>query len=124
MKQKVTVLGFDHGPPGAFDACRRLLAACVGASGGRHCGELIAKADAELDRLEADARALWAVRVLDAHGDYRVTTSEPVLVRVFRGGEKTLRFRGADEDAARLAAAHAVFPSLDETTRAKLGECP
>lgn len=86
--------------------------------------EALDRLEEALDRLEADARALWAVRVLDAHGDYRVTTSEPVLVRVFRGGEKTLRFRGADEDAARLAAAHAVFPSLDETTRAKLGECP
>lgn len=60
-----TIVIKRDGAPGAFDACRRLLAACSLGSGGAYMADLIAKADDELDRLEADAQALADVRTLD-----------------------------------------------------------
>lgn len=69
---------------------------------------------AALAELRADALALWAVRVLDVHGDWRLIASEPVSVRVYRGSLKTLIFWGATPDAARIAAAEALAPELGD----------
>ncbi len=72
-----------------------------------------------------DARALWAVRVLDAAGRARSRRAEYPRICVGGGfviGDLPTLF--ADEDAARLAAAEAVFLTLDDATRAKLGPCP
>lgn len=76
----------------------------------------------------------WAVRVLDAHA---VSTDVPAPALDF---DRTWCVRWllvvgditysrwttghADPDAARLAAARAVFPSLSADVRAELGECP
>lgn len=80
-----------------------------------------------------DARALWAVRVLDA---WAWANNERWDMRAYPdddGEEPHTATLGFDEDdyhsattpdAARLAAAEAVFPTLDAATRAKLGECP
>ncbi len=84
-----------------------------------------------------DARALWAVRVLDAwrreepacrwwsmgeSHDYDGPVSAHGCLLEWVGGSKD--YVGADENAARLAAALAVLPSLSADARAKLGECP
>ncbi len=83
-----------------------------------------------------NARALWAVRVLDVwraaavaprkrayefdeHGDLYVCEWEPFA----RMGQIRDRYQGKPE-AARHAAAQAVFPTLNADVRAKLGECP
>lgn len=63
----------------------------------------------------ADALALWAVRVLDAHG--RLTRSNPQAPYPNRDGTYSVfSIRGsfADEDAARLAAADALAPELGD----------
>ena len=91
-----------------------------------------------LDRAEADARALWAVRVLDAWAArYGArwqggATTDPVNVCSCVLGATGLRLRFERErvhmaptpDAARLAAATAVFPELPEAVRAELGARP
>lgn len=80
---------------------------------------------------KADARALWAVRVLDArkrdYGDGWDGPLGPEMSAdgrwfVFAGGDHC--HYGANEDAARHAAALAVFPTLPVDVRAALGECP
>jgi hypothetical protein len=85
-------------------------------------------------KLEADARAIWAVRVLDAwKRASRVTNvvkefeaSNGTVYCVVYGLAETARcFEGlSDFDAARLAAAEAVFAGLPADVRAKLGERP
>lgn len=86
-------------------------------------------------RLEADARALWAVRVLDAWSE---KNPDDTLAPRYRGEpftapeiqwEAYIVTSGEWElfpspDAARLAAAEAVFPELPADVRAKLGERP
>ncbi len=86
---------------------------------------------------EADARALWAVRVLDAwletlDGTWRCGRwaangehgwrCELLYWKPNKTRSKT--FKGSDVHAARLAAAEAVFPTLPADVRAKLGEKP
>lgn len=82
----------------------------------------------------ADARALWSVRVLDAWADAK--SCDPFKTARLGGewhctsayGPKTLgigqRFIGSTPDAARLAAALAVYPTLPADVRAKLGVRP
>jgi len=82
-------------------------------------------------KLEADARALWAVRVLDAwaqetHGVWRlVNDTGPWGVQwVVSLTDAMTKGCAETPDAARLAAAEAVFPELPADVRAKLGERP
>ncbi len=84
------------------------------------------------EQLRADARALWAVRVLDAWAGRAHPISGPYWYEgsnarysgwfhpLMRNGAPTV----ASPDAARLAAAQAVFTGLPADVRAKLGECP
>ncbi len=78
----------------------------------------------------------WAVRVLDAeaadrkrgvpfelHPNSLVPLPPDRAWYVFKP-YTTISFYGPTPDAARLAAALAVFPSLPADVRAKLGECP
>lgn len=82
--------------------------------------------------LLADARALWAVRVLDA---WASTPNGLPLVTCpsVKGGwvasdpnwqDEMSEWRGETPDAARLAAAEAVYPELPESVRAGLGARP
>jgi hypothetical protein len=84
-----------------------------------------------LARAEDDARALWAMRVLDAY-DLRVTGKQSRW-EPFSGGTKTrgeccpnngIRYPGNTREEARLAAARAVYLDLPGDVRAELGECP
>jgi hypothetical protein len=91
------------------------------------CGALVRLGEA----LEADARALWSVRVLDAKGSKR---GAPAAYWYDEGlpdywgwfhpwmpdGASTVK----TPDAARLAAAQAVYQTLPTDVRAELGECP
>lgn len=82
------------------------------------------------DKRRADARALWAVRVLDACGvAWKNSVPAPipvynepswVVVLPMHIGAKY----GPTPDAARLAAAQAVFESLPAEVKKGLGECP
>lgn len=87
------------------------------------------------ERLRADARALWAVRVLDAWrmANTRRQHVERSKDEAGRTWEVELYFErlnskefhyGLTPDAARHAAALAVLPTLPADVRAKLGECP
>jgi hypothetical protein len=92
----------------------------------------------ELNELLADARALWAVRVLDAKlalmpaetaWETNRGGSGAHYVDFTDGMRDTLDgpwdgCMGATPDAARLAAAEAVFPTLPADVRAELGERP
>jgi hypothetical protein len=91
---------------------------------------------------QADARALWAVRVLDAAStDTRAFRTRPtgatpgdqfepfITAEVLWSDVRGLwlsrgAWEGQSADAARLAAAEAVFPTLDADVRATLGERP
>lgn len=92
----------------------------------------------ELRELE---RRDWAVRVLDAHGRSIEASPSQVHPKTISGAELDFHicvpmrvskgtlfewsiFYGANEDAARLAAALAVFPTLPADVRAELGEEP
>lgn len=84
-----------------------------------------------LARAEADARALWAVRVLDAY-DLR-NTGKQSRWEPFSGGTKIcgeycpnngVRYSGNTREEARLATARAVYFELPAEVRAELGECP
>jgi hypothetical protein len=91
-----------------------------------------------LNELLADARALWAVRVLDAKlalmpaetaWETNRGGSGAHYVDFTDGMRDTLDgpwdgCMGATPDAARLAAAEAVFPTLPADVRAELGERP
>jgi hypothetical protein len=70
----------------------------------------------------------WSVRVLDAWTHYgRWWLQQLALVQLVTtrdGKETTQNFEGDTPDAARLAAAEAVFPTLDADVRATLGERP
>ncbi len=99
-----------------------------------------AELDETLAKLRADARALWAVRVLDAWQQENVMRAEPFrcyapfdmevdaplnwLCTANADDGVSRRFLALTPDAARLSAALAVFPSLPADVRAKLGECP
>lgn len=91
----------------------------------------------------ADARALWAVRVLWKHALHHGTRHSFGVSMSLTGGLHTTSSVNVgatertgvsihDEDAvsieagleAMLAAAQAVFPTLSADVRAKLGECP
>lgn len=83
----------------------------------------------------ADARALWAVRVLDAwaarHESEETRAWEcsdddcGVWYCDLSGSAEIRRIlKAPTPDAARHAAALAVFPSLPADVRAELGECP
>jgi hypothetical protein len=89
--------------------------------------------------LRSVARALWAVRVLDAWaqagpGMREVRTfcsvNQRAATHLYEYGAKSayhyspLPGTAYDHDAARLAAAEAVFPELPEAVRAQLGERP
>ena len=98
----------------------------------------------DFEKVKSDARALWAVRVLDAWTADRErdegpesashTTERPtnpnngqwitVLFSGYEGDEDTRRFYGPAPDAARLAAARAVCHEIPADVRAELGECP
>jgi hypothetical protein len=89
----------------------------------RDCVEMAALVEA----LKADARTLWAVRVLDAWADSRgVLTPAPYPLdkHSFVVGFEGERYYGATREAARDAAAQAVYPTLDADVRAKIGERP
>jgi hypothetical protein len=92
-------------------------------------------------KLEADARARWSVRVLGAWGLLGRQTEETRTVKVrYSGTYKDTSVicarhaqpayncpavKGdANPDAARLAAAEAVFPTLPADVRASIGEKP
>ncbi len=85
-----------------------------------------------LDALSVLLRRDWAVRVLDAwrrEGPNRYVTEGRASVELSSRGASGVRRIGGlyvleSPDAARHAAALAVFGSLDAGTRAKLGECP
>lgn len=87
------------------------------------------KEDAEREQAQADDRALWAVRVLDAWIKAHSTKTAPVAVpnpadggwAVFVMGRE---FQGDDAYGARLAAADAVWPELPADVRARIGERP
>jgi hypothetical protein len=86
-------------------------------------------------RLTTDARALWAVRVLDAWRTANTRrqhverswdeagTSWEVELYFERNGSNQFH-HGATPAAARLAAAEAVYPTLPADVRATLGERP
>jgi hypothetical protein len=87
-----------------------------------------------LGQLRSDARALWAVRVLDAWRKHSTlwwavdnqgdeVSGSYWVVFTLAGSYRALAV-GPSEDAARLAAAQTVFPTLPADVRAKLGECP
>ncbi len=79
-----------------------------------------------------DARALWAVRVLDAFCDAKPREVERRLIAVTTWGNNSWACQfgmvwvhyGPTPDAARLAAAEAVFPTLPADVREELGSCP
>jgi hypothetical protein len=85
-----------------------------------------------LAQLRADARALWAVRVLDAWAARNPSKLAPATAPIAKRenvlGWTTfvlgIEYDGASPDAARLAAAEAVFPELPESVRADLGAKP
>lgn len=117
-----------------------------GSALGLPVGEYWAVPDAELravqgalEKSKADARALWAVRVLDAwaanksraeiDGDevryWSNSQSEELAYCSTEGGMVTRLIRSQETpDAARLAAATALYPDLPESVRRELGECP
>jgi hypothetical protein len=87
----------------------------------------------------ADARALWAVRVLDAwavEGSEGAETASHTTCRKpvgtwwcstwegYEGDDDSQDYKADSPDAARLAAAEAVFPSLPAEVRETLGERP
>lgn len=75
-------------------------------------------------------RALWAVRVLDAWRkvdrcrSVREFLDQSEHVHLFEGTAYVRGSYGPAPDAARLAAAEAVFPELPADVRAKLGDRP
>jgi hypothetical protein len=83
----------------------------------------------------SDACALWAVRVLDAWAaDRRRAVCWSCAISRFTAGEHVVHVDGGirgesyhygpTPDAARLAAAQAVYPTLPADVRAELWECP
>jgi len=74
-------------------------------------------------KLEADARALWSIRVLDRSGAWRMRgnsdyESAKLHVCVATDGAHY----GSTPDAARYQAALSVYPSLPADVRERLGE--
>lgn len=95
------------------------------------------------EKSKADARALWALAVLDAQAKrYESSTLTPAYVGVtskvdgsrlvfWRISATGIRALQADcqgmfptADAARMAAALVIYPDLPEAVRRELGECP
>jgi hypothetical protein len=109
-----TVIVKRDGAPGAFDECRRLLAACSLGSGGAYMADMIRKADGELDRLEAMVARDADVRTLDDWRKARhwrgvecITFSDvQETVRLWYGGRLAAdEFTGSTPDEARAKAA-------------------
>jgi hypothetical protein len=87
-------------------------------------------------KLRADARALWSLRVLDAHlatggdvdlaclGEGRAKAGDWDLELHDSSGQYTHAFTERTPDAARHAAALAVFPTLPAEVQARLGKSP
>ncbi len=81
-----------------------------------------------MSRQLEDARALWAVRVLDAWvrakpGKRSVEKTDNICITV-EGRLRQMHAPSPDADAARFAAAEAVFPTLPADVREELGEKP
>ncbi len=98
----------------------QVVTACVDASRGIISSN---RKDDLLARIRADARALWALRVLDAAEETGVVFEQPAYGSVSR----RWWIRSVDyptADAARFAAAKAVFTRLDEKAKAIVGNCP
>lgn len=84
--------------------------------------------------LEADARALWAVRVLDAWAKVHSRPAywktrvrfdgENECALFYTNGAKFIYRLGPTPDAAREVAALAVWPELSADVRQQLGERP
>lgn len=102
-----------------------------------HCGESArAEISASMAKWRADARALWAVRVLDAWADQvpgmrEVRCSKTLtegsrasVCQLFEHARGSKYHYGHDRDAARLAAADAIFGELPEAERLRLGGKP
>lgn len=88
-----------------------------------------AAADAAYQRVEQMARRDWAVRVLDAwaHPALELGWSCRGSVCELLSGDDVIEdehLGAGNPDAARLAAAEAVWPELPESVRAELGERP
>ncbi len=93
-----------------------------------------------MSRQLEDARALWAVRVLDAWQKAHVMRAEPFrcyapfdlevdaplnwLCTANADDGVSRRFLALTPDAARHGAALLVFDSMPEDVSAKVGECP
>jgi hypothetical protein len=98
------------------------------------CGRSCAVDFDAIAELRADARALWSVRVLDAWTD--ANSCDPFKTQKLggrewfctsnypRGAHGLGRFVGSSADAARHAAAQAVYTTLPADARADLGERP
>lgn len=102
-----------------------------------HGGITVYEPERCLAKLEADARALWAVRVLDAWAEARDGRGQYQLQKLIGFGVTTYSVlctgrdsldlqhdAAATPDAARLAAAEAVFPTLDRNAPNWPGEKP
>jgi hypothetical protein len=92
-----------------------------------------AEVNAAVAKLEADARALWAARVsgawvLAGHSArtacLRRTEAGRLSFATWEDGDDATDHFGPTPDAAHLAAAEAVFPTLPADVRAQLGERP
>lgn len=104
--------------------------ACLG-TGLRTCDD-DAVVQIQAGNLRALLRSAWAVRVLDAWAglrdgrqwrtEWRELTAELSQWECFVPG--LAHGTGLTSDAARMAAALAVYPTLPEAVRAELGECP
>ncbi len=81
-----------------------------------------------VDRAKKLHKALWAVRVPDAVGDWEVNPGPRVhseLSCVFTGlGSPGTCHYGSSPDAARIEAAKAILTTLSAELREELGECP
>jgi hypothetical protein len=94
----------------------------------------LAAAQATADALLALLRRDWAVRVLDAWAAQKSGRAHDAVLmmagewwaRVWEGGAPSSQYSrpAMTPDAARSAAADAVFPTLPEAVRAELGERP
>jgi hypothetical protein len=95
--------------------------------------------EGEPEQFRSDARALWAFRVLDAATEAGINVNlNPYRGKLAGGyvaafllplhdngrGDAVDLGGGFDRDAARLAAAQAVFPALPADVRAILGGYP
>ncbi len=126
------------------NACERMTKLMADPHPGLATWNIIAQRTAEeigaLFVSKDDARALWAVRVLDAWQKAHVMRAEPFrcyapfdlevdaplnwLCTANADDGVSRRFLALTPDAARFAAAEAVFPTLPADVREELGEKP